>query len=453
LNTQFYSIMKNLFGSAALALISLSQCGLVIASFSGAFLNASKPHHRRLVNHKHHHVERLSGSEDDLEALGAASFLTASADEAGHTVVRPTAGGEPDEIQFGLYAKNFYGADLKTNTFRMDLVLSYVWQDARVAKVVPAGLERVVLSASQAAAKVWTPMMAVTNRDMGAYNRISAEVQILKSGQVEMVERVQVKAANNFELNNYPFDVQDFRVKIASTKYMVDDLVLKPSSADGVSGINDGLVDGTSYEMQSWSTSAYEEADGNLVKSRGMLQILVSRNLEKYSQDHLVPTAISLMISWAVFYFPFATPFITPRLMLSIITLLTFTNLMIKSNKQLPGAAPFNWNDLFNQFVQTLMFLTIVLNVASEICFHQFKAEALARQINHEAKVLIPAFSITVITCILCFGSYHIMTLHHATMFTQFLVLSVCGSYAYWCMVRLKAENVANTPRKDAGGV
>merc|ERR1719272_838111 len=309
----------------------------------------------------------------------------------------------------------------------MDLVLSYVWQDARVAKVVPEGLERVVLSASQAAAKVWTPMMAVTNREMGAYNRISAEVQILKSGQVEMVERVQVKAANNFELNNHPFDVQDFRVKIASTKYMIDDLVLKPSSADGVSGVNDGLVDGTSYEMQSWSTTAYEEADGNLVKSRGMLQILVSRNLEKYRQDHLVPTAISFMISWAVFYFPFATPFITPRLMLSIITLLTFTNLMIKSNKQLPGAAPFNWNDLFNQFVQTLMFLTIILNVASEICFHQFKAEALARQINHEAKVLIPAFSITVISCILGFGSYHIMTLHHATIFTQFLLFSVCG--------------------------
>merc|ERR1719287_348876 len=107
------------------------------------------------------------------------------------------------------------------------------------------------------------------------------------------------------------------------------------------------------------------------------MDIEVRRSLDKYSQDHLMPSFIILTISWAVFYFPFANPFITPRLALSIIALLTFTNLMVKSIKELPGSAPFNWNDLFNQQIQSLMFVTIILNIASEICDHTFENHPL----------------------------------------------------------------------------
>merc|ERR1719454_2775037 len=155
------------------------------------------------------------------------------------------------------------------------------------------------------------------------------------------------------------------------------------------------------YNLTSWNVESYPARDGELKKSRGTLNIVVKRSLEKYSQDHLVPAFICLMISWAVFYFPFANPFITARLCLSILALLTFTNLMVKSSKELPGAAPFNWNDLFNQQIQTLMFITIVLNICSEICFHSLNLVDLARNMNHEAKVLMPVMSITNVILIL----------------------------------------------------
>lgn len=399
---------------------------------------------RHMLNHHKHHVERLISSEDDLDAMGMGSFLGASSGEVDEKAVRPSAGGKADKIGFGLFAKNFYGADLKTNTFRIDLVITLAWKDARAIKQVPDDLERVVLSSAEAAKKVWMPEIVVTNREINAYNVISSEVQVFKSGQVEQVDRVQVRASNNFEMNNYPFDVQDFRVKIASSKYMAEDLVLTPMTTNGSSGLNDNLFAGTSYKTHKWSTLVYEERDSNLVKSRGMLEIVVNRNLDKYTQDHLVPTGIALMISWAVFYFPFAQPFITPRLCLSIITLLTFTNLMIKSSSLLPGAAPFNWNDLFNQFIQTLMFLTIVLNIASEICFHQFQVENLARKINHEAKVLAPAFSLGMIAIILSLGSQDIMSLNNATLLTHSMIIVILGIYAFWCVMRFRAESAQN---------
>jgi hypothetical protein len=427
---------------------------------------------RRLLNqhrhplhnqHKEEHHKSLesfqSESGDDLESTGLVNFMDDSSTvQQASGVLRPGAGGDADVIEFGMYAKNFYGADLKSNTFRMDIVVTLRWLDVRAAELVPSGLKRVVLSAKQAATKLWQPGMVITNHDIHQYEVISSSVEVYKSGEVRKVERSQVKVSDNFELNSYPFDTQEFVVKIASSKYMANDVVFAPLPVDDNSGLSKELFEGCNYYLNSWTTSVNEEADGELVKSRGLLSISVSRHLDKYTQDHLVPTAIVLMISWAVFYFPFVTPFITPRLVLSIVALLTFTNLMIKSSSLLPGAAPFNWNDLFNQMVQGLMFATIVMNIFAEVCFHHFKLEALGTLINHEGKVFLPVLSVFNIFCILGMGNYGLVSLLTAALFVQFAVIASIGCYAYWCIKRFnvaakekakqEAAEALRTPRE-----
>jgi len=231
-----------------------------------------------------------------------------------------------------------------------------------------------------------------------------------------------------FDLSEYPFDAQNLTVNIASSKYMLDEVEMVPDNkACGVEEMIWGL-----YNLTSWATSSYPASDGELQKSRGALNIVVKRSLEKYSQDHLVPAFICLMISWAVFYFPFANPFITARLALSILALLTFTNLMVKSGKELPGAAPFNWNDLFNQQIQALMFITIVLNISSEVCFHQFHEERLARNINNEAKIVMPFLSILNIVIILGSGMRKWIPLDTATSVTKATLLLFVFCYGFY---------------------
>jgi len=160
------------------------------------------------------------------------------------------------------------------------------------------------------------------------------------------------------------------------------------------------------------------------------------------------------MISWAVFYFPFANPFITARLMLSILALLTFTGLIIKSTKELPGAAPFNWNDLLNQQIQTIMFLVIVINISTEIWFHTFQNEKVARRMNHESKLLIPLLSIANISVIMVGGSNHLLTIGHATLLTKMLCVGIVGtcigSNAYGLFGLADAIEEA-TPRSRSG--
>merc|ERR1719478_1112900 len=286
---------------------------------------------------------------------------------------------------------NFYGADMKKFTFATDMVMSLKWTDPRVIELIPAGADKLSMAWEQALSRIWMPGIVVTNRDIEKYEIISASVTIFKSGEVLRVERAQARIMKKYALKDYPFDKQHLQIKIASSKYMLNEVVLVPEAnasqcEENIFGL---------YDFRDFSVKAYEERDGYLQKSRGMLDVFVKRSLEKYFQDHLVPTAIVLLISCAVFYFPFGVnPFITPRLALSILSLLTFTNLMVKSTKELPGSAPFNWNDLFNQQVQNLMFITIILNISSEVCFHQFHEESFARSINHEAKVIVPLLSI-----------------------------------------------------------
>jgi len=357
-------------------------------------------------------------------------------------LVRPSAGKGPDVVQFGLRAMNFYGTKLKEFTFMIDLVMSLRWNDPRVIALIPEGLDKLSMGLEQALDNVWMPGINVTNRAIENYEPISSSVTIYRTGEIHRVERAMVQVMKKFELQAYPFDSQHFQVNIASSKYMTNEVVLKEDPKG--SGVYENIWG--LYELEKWGTSVYETKDGPLEKSRGQLDVKVTRGFEKYSQDHLLPSAIVLMISWAVFYFPYANPFITARLCLSILALLQFTNLIVKSCRELPGAAPFNWNDLFNQQIQTLMFLTIILNISSEIANHTFQNERLSKAMNNDAKLLVPGLSILNIVLILGGGMYKWLSLGHATTLTQGLlgltiVLYVC--YAYKQQMKRDAEDAA----------
>jgi cbb3-type cytochrome oxidase subunit 3 len=308
--------------------------------------------------------------------------------------------------------------------------------------LIPVGLDKVSMGWEQAVKLIWMPGIVVTNRDIEKYEIISASVTIFRSGEVHRVERANSRIMKKFLLEDYPFDTQDLDVNIASSKYMTDEVVLVPDKTEFASGVEENIWG--LYNLNSWKTTSIESFDGDLKKSRGILNINVKRTLDKYSQDHLIPSSIVLIISWAVFYFPFANPFITARLALSVLALLTFTNLIVKSTKELPGAAPFNWNDLLNQQIQTLMFITIIVNISSEIMMHQFEREKTARSMNHEAKVLLPGMGIlNIILIISSAQSPHWLSLQQCIQVTKWLLV------AFLCIYVVHVLRSAAQEKKD----
>lgn len=389
-----------------------------------------------------HGALKLEGTSLDRKALHVASSpptLIQRRRIVSPILVRPNAANGVDVVHFGLIAKNFFGAKLKKNRFNIDIVLSIRWNDPRVVHLIPEGLENVTLAWSQALELMWMPGLVVANKDIEMYEVISSSITIYRSGDVMRVERAQARCMKKYLLQEYPFDEQALEVQVVSSKYMIDELVLVPNM--NTSGVEENIWG--LYDLKSWKIDAYEDYNGDLKKSRGRLTMNLKRNIKKYVDDHLVPTFIVLTISWAVFYFPFGkdrNPFITPRLALSILSLLTFTNLMVKSSKELPGPAPFNWNDLFNQQIQCLLFLTIVLNICSEIFLHHFDEVGIATTMNNEAKILMPITSLINIGIILSGGRYKWISLYWAMILTKTFVALMLIFYASYIVINFKRK-------------
>jgi len=383
--------------------------------------------------------EQDTGANDDDEddpdlGDGQVAFSVASADQdqEGAGFTRPGAGsGKADIVYFGVFGKTFYGASMKKNLFFLDNVIALKWTDQRVTALIPAGNEKLTLSWKQALSSIWMPEVVITNRAIKKVEIISTTVTIYTSGMVTKVERALVGCNNIYELSEYPFDTQKLRMKLASSKYMLNDVALEPSTDGSLTGVKDDLFKAFPYTLKDHRIYAFEEVDGALKKSRGVFEMTVERQLSKYEESHLMPACLFIIISWGVFWFPFETPFITPRLALSILALLSFTNLVITSGKAIPPGAPMNWNDVFNFNVQALMMCTILLNILSEIYFHHFRVEDVARAVNNEAKIVQPVLSTVVLTITLTGGMYKWISIPVASWVCKILILVAMLTYVF----------------------
>jgi len=375
-------------------------------------------------------------------ALGNSRVQVDTDTESGRPInpisVRPNAGKAADKIEFGLFAKNFYGASLRRNDFIIDVVMTLKWTDMRVVTLIPEGLEEMVLSKMGSEKSVWLPIVAITNRDIKKFDLISTAVSINRKGEVVKVERATAVCKNKYKLNHYPYDEQDLVVKIASTKYMIDEVVLEPSK-EGV-GAAKNLLKGYSYDFLKVGATSFKDVDGALKKSRGMLTISVKRNAGEYFQSHLIPASLLIVISCGIHFFPFVAPFITPRVALSVLAMLAFTNVMLSSCKMLPSGAPFNWNDLINQTVLMIMFTNIVMNIFAESVYHQMKVDDLGKSMNNELKILIPLVSFGSLG-LLCAaaGPGGFMSLQTSSYVAKLIIIGTMFMYICLCFARLNA--------------
>jgi len=283
---------------------------------------------------------------------------------------------------------------------------------------------------------MWLPAVAITNRDIKKYDLISTAVKINKNGDVVKVERGTAVVKNKYKLNHYPYDEQDLVVKIASTKYMIDEVILKPSAKDA-GGVAKDLLRGYSYDFVNVAATSFKDISGNLKKSRGLLTISVKRNADEYTSGHLIPAFLLTILSCGIHFFPFVAPFITPRVALSALALLAFTNLTIASCKLLPPGAPFNWNDLINQTIQMIMFTNICLNIFAESVYHQMKIDDLGKSMNHEYKVVMPLVSIVSLSVLfLTAGPGGSLTT--SSLVVKSIIIGIVGLHIASCSMRLK---------------
>jgi len=360
-------------------------------------------------------------------------------------IARPSvAAGKPDIVNYALYGKTFYGVDLREQEFTIDSILTLQWIDARTIAQVPQGQEELTLAADDAADRIWTPKVEITNRIERRFDRISSSVTIGKDGKVTKVERTLAVIKNKLLLNDYPFDKQTLRLNIASTQYMLSEVVLQPLTEFG--GLRKGFFDGEDYVQDDFRLKTYDDVDASLKKSRGSMEIDVSRSLSRFHRNFLLPAIIYMSISCAVFWLPFSPTFVTPRLALSIFILLVFSNLAMTADSELPPASPYNWVDLMCFTIQLHMFSVVCLNIFTEIAYHSMKCTVTAVHISNELKLLMPLVATISLVTILA-ASHNpdgVLDLHAMTVLMPVLFLLFMLTYMTCCGSTLNAELARN---------
>jgi len=373
-------------------------------------------------------AHRHGGSSASIAMLGLSATV----------IPRPQAGTpNADTVWFGLYGKTFYGVDLKAQEYTIDSVLTMTWMDPRTISMVPIGLEDFTLSDAESIGNVWTPGVEITNGAGQRFDRISSSVTIAKDGKVTQVERVLAVIKNRFILNDFPFDKQTLRLNVASMQYMLNEVALTPIGGTTFSGLHKGFFDGEDYIESDFSVKAYEDINGPLKKSRGSMEIGVTRSLSRFQRNFLLPAFLYLAISCAVFWLPFSPTFVTPRVALSIFILLIFSNLAANADAELPGSAPYNWIDLICFTIQLHMFTVVCLNIFTEIAYHSMKCTATAVHISNELKIIAPVVGTMSMAAILAASTnpegplgLQTMTMLMPVMFFLFLIsyMACCGS-------------------------
>merc|ERR1719380_304722 len=115
-----------------------------------------------------------------------------------------------------------------------------------------------------------------------------------------------------------------------------------------MSGVRDGIFEGQEFDFVSSSTSVFEDKDGALVKSRGELVIKVKRRSDIYIKNLIVPELL-LAIAYTVFLFPRATPFIMPRVAMSVMSFMALMLPSLRTSAMLPTRASSSWIDIFSE--------------------------------------------------------------------------------------------------------
>jgi len=352
---------------------------------------------------------------------------------------------DADIVFFGLYGKTFYGIDLKAQEYTIDCVVTTQWVDPRTTAMMPAGQDHFTLSEGESIGTIWTPGINITNGAGSRSDRISSSLTIHKDGRVTQVERVIAVVKTKFILNDFPFDKQTLQLNVASMKYMLNEVKLVPgqsASNRDASGLRKGFFDGGEYIESSFTVKTYEDIDGPLKKSRGSMEIGITRSLSRFERNFLLPAFLYLAISCAVFWLPFSPTYVTPRVALSIFILLIFANLAANADSELPSSAPYNWKDLLCFTIQLEMFIVVCLNILTEIAYHGMKCTMTAVHINNELKVIAPLGGVLSMAAILAASTAPEgpLGLHVMTALMPLIFLFFITSYMTCCASTLSAE-------------
>lgn len=204
------------------------------------------------------------------------------------------AEGGPTEILLGVITVDITSVDDVAQTLSGDFIVVTNWQDGRLEGQVGC---RFPIS------KVWSPRLELINSAnlKQKYTFQRDQVKVEHGGWIRYYQRFTGSVSTHHHLARFPFDKQNFRLRVASAYYAREELTLNANKDLILISDLINIPDWTIGEPQA-SVTTLDMFKMGQPRDIFVLDIPATRKSQFYVWKILVPLTLIVMMSWVVFW-------------------------------------------------------------------------------------------------------------------------------------------------------
>jgi hypothetical protein len=227
--------------------------------------------------------------------IGLAVLAIQTSPLQAQTILRPTGvDGSPTKVYVAMGMLDVDEIDSAGQSFTANLFVSLRWHDPRL---VHEGPGEMVLKLN----KVWNPEILFVNQQK-IWPSLPEVVHVTPDGGVDYDQRVWGPFSQPLDLRGFPFDSQDFEIRIASAGYRPDEVEFV-ADPDAVSGMAPAfsLPD---WEIQKWwlDFSSYQPFGSRRGAASFAMIMVARRYVSHYLLKIILPLLLIVAMSWIVFW-------------------------------------------------------------------------------------------------------------------------------------------------------
>lgn len=269
--------------------------------------------------------------------------------KAQDTLYPPNPSG-PTKIYVSLVINNISEVNTAIETIKADIFLTFKWKDPRLAHT---GKRRRLKSTEES----WDPLLTITNR-LNMTKSLPEEPIILSDGTIIYVQRVFGDFMQDFELENFPMDIQTFKITLVAIGASAGEIEIEPDP-EFRSGISDylKLLD---WKILDWKydASPYTFMKGESALPSITFSMRAQRESGFYFLVYVIPLVLIILMSFTVFW-------LNPELASSQISIATTSMLTLIAYRyivvgSLPKISYLTRIDIFVLGSSILIFITFL---------------------------------------------------------------------------------------------
>ena len=253
------------------------------------------------------------------------------------------------------------------------------WQDTRLAHNEPDIVIRPLK-------EVWHPRFQFVNQQK-IWSTLPEDVEISSGGEVLYRQRVWGAFSEPLELQEFPFDRQDFKIILVSSGYTPEEVKFLINPA-GISGL------ASEFSQQEWNIlewrldiAPFRVMEGDIPDTSFSFVFVGERKLGFYIWKVVIPLIFIVMMSWIVFWInpeQFATQIGVSTT--SMLTLIAYRLVMVGL---LPNISYLTRMDSFIIGSTLLVFLALIQAVVTAV-LAESKKVILAQKIDRWCRSIFP---------------------------------------------------------------